>query len=398
VKKWLSLAASVVLCLALVVGVACGGGEEEEEGVKEVKFGFGLPLAGIYGAAIGLPAKQGLELANEYIGEFTVAGEQYKWDLIFEDNGWDAEGGVASATKLIFDNGVNIMTQIGGDAVLAAQPICEESGVLLFTTGIPLDAYGPDKPHTFLGQSFVFANSAALFKYISEAHPEVKTVSVVFEDTSIGHVTGEAIIAAAEYFGLEALGSEYFPPGTTEFYPVATKMMSKNPDICYMDTRNLGIMRELGWEGIPFYTLWASTYGDSIGWDKAQGYLIFYPVPLGEGLHEALRPLATEYEERFGAEFGQLSWFYALQLYYMTDALKKAGTVDDVDQIIATLETETLDTPAGQVKFGLRELDGIGHLFMMPCWIGEVRGEEYHVVFEMSTDEAETLSLEIFGE
>ena len=113
-KKWLPLTAIVVLCLALVVGVACGG-EEEEEGVKEVKFGFGLPLSGIYGAALGIPAKQGLELAIEKIGEFTVAGERYKWNLIFEDNGWDSEGGVASATKLIFEDGVDIMSQIGGD-------------------------------------------------------------------------------------------------------------------------------------------------------------------------------------------------------------------------------------------------------------------------------------------
>ena len=396
-KKWLSVAGVMVLCLALVIGIACGGGGEDEEGVKEVKFGIGLPLSGLYGAVIGIPAKQGFELANEYIGEFTVAGESYKWNLIFEDNHWDSEGGVASATKLIFEDGVDIMTQIGGDPALAAQTTCEGAGVILFTTGVPLDAYGQDKPHTFLGQTFVYANSAALFKYISEAHPEVKTASMVFEDTAIGRVTGEAAAAAAEYYGIEWLDAEYYPPGTVEFYPVATKMASKNPDMCYMDTRVLGAMRELGWEGIPFYTLWASTYGDSIGWDKVQGYLIYYPVPLGEGLHESLRPMATEYEERFGAEFGQLSWFYALQLYYMTDVLKKAGTVDDVDQFIATLETETLDTPVGPVKFGLRELEGIGHLFMMPCWIGEIRGEEYHVVFELSTDEAEALAVEIFG-
>jgi branched-chain amino acid transport system substrate-binding protein len=341
VKKWLPLAAIIVLCLAPVVSVACGG-EEEEEGLKEVKFGFGLPLSGIYGAALGIPAKQGLELATEKIGEFTVAGERYKWNLIFEDNRWDSEGGVASATKLIFEDGVNIMTQIGGDPALAAQTTCEESGVILFTTGVPLDAYGPDKPHTFLGQTFVYANSAALFKYISEAHPEVKTASLVFEDTAIGRVTGEAAAAAAEYYGIEWLSPEYYPPGTVEFYPVATKMASKNPDACYMDTRVLGAMRELGWEGIPFYTLWTSTYGENVGWDKVQGYLIYYPIPLGEGLTEPLRPIASEYEDRFGTEFTQLSLYYVTQLYFLTDALKKAGTVDDVDQIIATLETLSL--------------------------------------------------------
>ena len=73
-KKWLSVVAIVVLSLALVIGVACGGGEEEdEEGVKEVKFGVGAPLSGIMGAVLGVPTQQGFELANDYIGEFTVA-------------------------------------------------------------------------------------------------------------------------------------------------------------------------------------------------------------------------------------------------------------------------------------------------------------------------------------
>ena len=87
-----------------------------------------------------------------------------------------------------------------------------------------------------------------------------------------------------------------------------------------------------------------------------------------------------------------------VQLYYMTDALKKAGTVDDVDQIMATLETQTLDSPVGPVRFGLREVDGIGHQFMMPYWVGEIRGGEYHRVFELSIDEAEALVNEIWGQ
>jgi hypothetical protein len=78
-KKWLSVVAIVVLSLALVVSVACGGGEEEEE-VKEVKFGVGLPLTGLYGAVVGTPVTEGYELAADYIGEFSVGGERYKYD------------------------------------------------------------------------------------------------------------------------------------------------------------------------------------------------------------------------------------------------------------------------------------------------------------------------------
>jgi hypothetical protein len=92
-----------------------------------------------------------------------------------------------------------------------------------------------------------------------------------------------------------------------------------------------------------------------------------------------------------------MSYYSVIELYYLTDALKKAGTVDDVDKIIATLETETFDSPVGPVRFGLKELDGIGHQLLMPCYVGEIRGEEYNIVLEMSTDEAEALTVEIFG-
>jgi len=400
VKKWLSIASIVVLCLSLVVGIACGGGGDGDGdgdgGVKEVKFGWGLPLRGVYGAVF-LPAKQALEIANEYIGEFTVAGEQYKWDLIFEDNGWDAEGGVASATKLIFDEGVNMMFQIGGDPAMAAQTICEQSEVILFTSAIPMDAFGPDKPHTFLGQTNTWCNTAALFKYISEAHPEVKTASSVNEDTSTGHEMTDAIAEAAAYYGLEWLAPEFYPSGTTEFYPIATKMVNKDPDLCYADLRNVQPMRELGWEGTAVQWIWGPGYVDRYGSEANEGYLIYYPAPYGEGLPEAMRGLVAEYEDRYGADFSQTAYFYPITLYLMTDALKKAGTVDDVDQIIATLEAETFDTPVGPVRFGLAEMDGIGHLMVMPCWVGEIRDGEYQLVFELSTDESEALTAEVFG-
>jgi ABC-type branched-subunit amino acid transport system substrate-binding protein len=253
---------------------------------------------------------------------------------------------------------------------------------------MPQATFPAAPPHT---------NAAALFKYVSEAHPEVKTASAIPDDTATGHMLAEAAATAAEYYGIEWLDPEYFPPETVEFYPVATNMMSKDPDICYMDIRVITPMREMGWEGISFFGLWATTYGEGIGWENIQGHLHHYPGPHGEGVPESIREMAAEYQQRFGVEFTQLPLYSIVQLYYLTDALKKAGTVDDVGQIIATLETETFDTPVGPVRFGLREVDGIGHQCLWPCWIGEIRGEEYHRVLELSIDEAEALVNEIFG-
>ena len=395
-KKWPSVVAIFILSVALVLGVGCGGGEGAE-GVREVKFGVGLPQRGIWGAMVGTPIKQGYELANDLIGEFTVAGQRYKWNLIFEDNGWSSQGGVASATKLIFEDKVNIMLQVGGDAPLAAEPICEQSGVILFAMGTPLDTFGQDKPHTFQPSPCAPPQAAALFKYVSEAHPEMKTAAAASDDTVSGHMFAEAAAMAAEYYGIEWLGTEYYSPDVVEFYPVATKIASKNPDICYTDPRAIVPLREMGWEGTTCFSWWASDIGVGMGWENIQGHLVYYPMPFGEGLPEPVIEIAAEYEQRFGVEFSQMSYYSVIELYYLTDALKKAGTVDDVDKIIATLETETLDSPVGPVRFGLKELDGIGHQLLMPCTVGEIRGEEYHIVLEMSTDEAEALTVEIFG-
>jgi branched-chain amino acid transport system substrate-binding protein len=397
-KKWLSVAAIVVLSLALIVGVACGGGEDEEEGVKEVKFGVGAPLSGIMGAILGVPTQQGFELANDYIGEFTVAGESYKWNLIFEDNKWSSQGGVASTTKLIMEDGVKFVTHIGGDSAMSAQTMCEESGVILFAAGIPVAAFGPDKPHTFQPGMAAPPTAAALFKYVSEARPEVKTAAAASDDSTTSHMLVEAAEAAAKYFGLEWLGAEYFPPGTTELYPLATKMVSKDPDICFTWINVVPPMREMGWEGISCFADWATSYGEGNGWENFEGHLHYYPSPFGEGLPEAVDEIAAEYEQQYDVEFPQMAFQCVVQLYWLTDALKKAGTVDDVDQIIATLETEDLDTPMGPVRFGLEGIDGIGHQLMMPYSVGEIRGGEYYRVFEMSIDEGEALVNEIWGQ
>jgi ABC-type branched-subunit amino acid transport system substrate-binding protein len=131
VKRWLSVVAIVVLCLALVIGVACGG--EEEEGITELKMGIGVPLSGLYGAVVGVPAKYAYSMAAQDIGVFTVGGQRYRWKLIIEDNLATTAGGVASATKLIFEDGVDFMIQAAASSALAAQPICERSRVILFS-------------------------------------------------------------------------------------------------------------------------------------------------------------------------------------------------------------------------------------------------------------------------
>ena len=102
-----------LLAILLLSTLACGGGEEEEEGVTEIRFGLGLPLSGLFGAAVGIPSKQAFELTADRISVFEVGGKQYRWKVIIEDNlGGSAEGGLATTTKFIYEDGVDFMLKL----------------------------------------------------------------------------------------------------------------------------------------------------------------------------------------------------------------------------------------------------------------------------------------------
>ena len=394
-KKWSSAVAIAILCLALVIGVACGGGEAAKE-VKEVKFGFAAPLSSMLGYFVGLPAKQGIELASEMIGEFTVAGERYRWDVICEDNGYTSAGGVASATKFVFDDGVKFMHQTGSDAALGAQPLCEAKGVILSISGAGVEAFGADKPHTFQFSPTYMAHTPVLFQWLTTACPEVETVAIAMGDDRTGYEIADVAVTAAEYFGLEVVSVEYFRSDMMEFTSLATKLVSKEPDLFIGNPLVLASMREMGWDGLAAFYGWSTTTAVLAEWDNVEGLLVYQPNPFGEGLPQALKDFAAEYQARYDEEFTMSSYYPATMLYVLTEALKQAGTVDDVDKIIEALETEAFDTWLGPLRFGGQELVGIDHLLMWPAPIAEIEGRDYHVIYEMSADEAEALAIEVY--
>ncbi|MBA7644707.1 hypothetical protein ES703_52452 [subsurface metagenome] len=86
-------------------------------------------------------------------------------------------------------------------------------------------------------------------------------------------------------------------------------------------------------------------------------------------------------------------------IFFLTDALKQAGTVDDMEAIVATMETSKFDTLIGPLGYGLEELNGIGHAAIYPSPIMQVTGAyEYELLHMYTAEETEALMLEVYGE
>jgi ABC-type branched-subunit amino acid transport system substrate-binding protein len=394
-KKWLSVAAIVVLCLALVIGVACGG--ETEEGVTKLKMGIGLPLSGLYGAVVGVPAKYAYSFAIEDIGEFTVGGEQYRWEPIFEDNMATTAGGMASATKLIFEDDVDVMIQAAASSALAAQPLCQEKGLIHLVAGVNPEYFTPDTPQFFQSSGTWAVNVTPFFDWLSKEHPEVKRIASAVPDDDNGYALIDAFDACADYYGLEVVAAELVPVTTTEYYPVATRIMARDPDLVISAGASFAaIMWDMGYEGLSATWWWLPGYAEQVGWDRCQGYLIFMPHAVA-GLWPEAEALIEEFEDRYDVE-ATTSIFWALvSMYLCTDVLRQAGTVDDIDKIIETMETGTFDTMIGPLKYGGEALNGVGHIAIWPSPIYEVVGEhEYRVMDVYTVEETEAILAEVY--
>ena len=396
-KRWLSLAAIVVLAMALVIGAACGGGgEEEEEGVTELKLGIGIPLTGALGAAVGLPVKYGYEMGAEKIGVFEVAGEQYRWNFIFEDNLFSSQGGYSSAMKFIHEYHVDFMDQVGADAGLAVQSICEELGMILITSTCDFTDFTPDRPHFFQTSATWSIHVPVFFDWLTAEHPEVHRVACILGDDRTGHSLGDALAASADYYGLEIVIEEYVVVGAADPLPFANKIMDREPDL-YVGTVDIyDLMVAMGYEGLAASSYWTETGPEQVGWEKVEGYLLFLPSAVGE-VWDEVPAFREEYIDRYGMEFNPGAFYAANMAYVMTNVLKQAGTVDDVDKIIETMETESFDTLVGPIGYGLEELNGIGHVAIYPTPIMQVVGEDqYELLAYYSPEETEAIAVAVF--
>lgn len=226
--------------------------------------------------------------------------------------------------------------------------------------------------------------------------PTMVLVPQVVDAVSIPVVAAGGIADARGFVAALALGAEGVQMGTCF---VTTKecvahQNFKDGIVNASDTGTVITGRKLG----PARIL-KNEFASKIlaGWERCEGFYITTAHAYADAF-PAADPVKEEYERRYDAPFGAPQFFMANILYVYTQALQRAGTVDDVDRIIETLETQTFDSLCGPVFFGLEELNGIGHVCIWPVPIFRVVGEnEYEIITRYTAEEVEALTLEIYG-
>jgi len=214
---------------------------------KTLDIGIATPLTGPH-AYIGNQVQNATLIAideQNAQGGVTIGGQKYMLNAIIRDTKQDVALGTSIAEELIFDKNVKVIIGPFISDAVGAQKVTEPNKVITFLAQVTMPGMsGPEKPYTFfwtptLEQLYVNTSS-----YVQKFYPEAKTVVSIAPDIPTIPAFLGAIKAVLPQYGLEWMGLEKFPLGTSDLTPIIARALDKNPDI--VDTCATGGMAGLG--------------------------------------------------------------------------------------------------------------------------------------------------------
>jgi branched-chain amino acid transport system substrate-binding protein len=347
-----------------------------------LKIGNMAPLSGKY-ALWGIPMSRGVELMADKInaeGGIKVGSKTYHIKLIRADTKTTVEGAVAQANKLVFNDKVKfIFGPCMSAGALSLQPVTEKNKVILMPWVYSPKILGQDKPYTFRLYAVGGQSSLAIFMYLKEHRPDVKTIAMVAPNDETGWGTSKMAKRKAKEIGYKDVSEEFVDRGVIDFFPVLSKMLSKKPDAIILNsitpgnaTLVLQQARQLGYKGI---LAGQSLYDtrmmvEKAGVEAAEGFIyrslnLIAPDATPE-MHEFYNNYANKYKEEISPIAP--STYAALMILKM--AIESAGTVDTTE-VAKAMENIEGRQPWGRGRFSMGGLKTFGakHQIVEPVWL-----------------------------
>jgi branched-chain amino acid transport system substrate-binding protein len=325
---------------------------------ETVKVGVLLPLTGAQ-AKFGEIEKRSFEMAAEEINaKGGVNGK--KIELLFEDDTGKPDVGRSGMEKLISREKVPVIT--GGyssSVTAAAAPVAQRFQVpFVICTGSADDITEKGYNYVFRINQFASEYPNAVESFLKEVAKDVKTVALLYENSSFGQSSSKSFEEDAKRLGLKIIVKEGYQAGAIDFKPILTKVKAANPDMIYMvsyvmdasllmrQSKELRINPKMFVGGGAGFTLpeFAKSAGDAAnGVFSATLWIETLPFPGAKAYFDNFKKKYGSETEYHGAEA------YAA-MYVVADALKRAKSITPKD-VRDALTTTDMKTAFGPVKF-----------------------------------------------
>ena len=394
-QKGSSWAMVLLLVVALVLAsVGCGKEEQREGGI--LKIGALLSLTGP-GAFAGLAFQASVDMAVSEVnanGGLTVGDVKYDTiKVVYYDDKYSAAEAVTGIKKLVEVDGVrHVIGPVGSPSMMSIADIVEANKVLVLGAGSIPERIGPSKPHIFAMFPSAKEMQPAVTQWVTESHPEANSWYGIVPNNDTGWSDITVCLPRLKAAGWTILGWELYDPTTTDFYPMLTKIMAKNPDMIDVGSSSPGAMSliwkqlgELGYDGLKLSFSGLSpqallkTAGPEGVREGVMSWFDYEGDKILDTEREFVSRLATFSGRTPGLDFDAFS---AMGAYDATlilfDAMIKAETTDPTKlaAYIQDMEYEAVD---GVVTFGGVKTFGIKRMVQKDIMVGYWDGDAvYH--------------------
>jgi branched-chain amino acid transport system substrate-binding protein len=334
-----------------------------------IKIGVIAEAQAIAGASIPQAAQLAADEINAKGG---IDGRQVQ--IVTYDNHSSAADSVRAFQRAVSEDHVNaVIASYISEVVLALEPWTGRLKTVMVTPGAASDVITQNIKKNYDQNKYTFhgyLTSSALAELVCAAGKDMlvdglkmKTAVIMSEDAAWTTPLDEGYQKCLPQIGLKVLDHIRFSPDTTDFTPIFNKIEGEKPDVIITGISHVGVQPTVQWKNqqvpIPMFgissqatnaTFWKDTNGATAG--------VLFQAVSGPGVAVTPRtlPFVDAFTKKYGAPPSYAGYTAYDEVYYLCDAIKRAGS-DDSDKLVTALEQTNWEGTIGQIRFQGRDTD-----------------------------------------
>ncbi|WP_146985360.1 ABC transporter substrate-binding protein [Bradyrhizobium macuxiense] len=328
-----------------------------------LKIGVIAEAQAIAGASIPQAAQLAADEINAKGG---IDGR--KIEIVSYDNHSSSADSVRAFQRAVNEDKVNVViSSYISEVVLALEPWASRLKTPFVTPGAASNEISKSVHADYEKNKYTFhgyLTSAALALSVCDAAKELlvdqkhmKTAVIMSEDAAWTKPLDVGYEECLPKIGLKVVDHIRFSPDTTDFTPIFNKVEAAKPDVIITGISHVGVQPTVQWKNqqvpIPMFGISSQATNETFGKDTndaAEGVL-YQGV---SGPNVAVTPKSVPFAEGFKKRYGNYPSYAGYtaydEVYYIADAVKRAGSVE-ADKMVDALEKTDWEGTIGRVQF-----------------------------------------------
>jgi branched-chain amino acid transport system substrate-binding protein len=318
-------------------------------------------------AVAGSSIPMGAQLAAD---EINAAGgiDGRKIEIVSYDNHSSSAESVRAFQRLVNEDHVNaVIASYTSEVVLALEPWAGRLKTVMVTPGAASDVITQNIAKDYEHNKYTFhgyLTSTSIAQSVCDAAKDLlvkdlkmKTAVIMSEDAAWTTPLDVSYEKCLPQIGLKVLDHIRVSPDTTDFTPIFNRIEGLKPDVMITGISHVGTQPTVQWKSqqvpIPMFGI-SSQATNSTFWKDTNGATegVLYNAVSGPDVAVTPKtlPFVTAFQKRFGNFPSYCGYTAYDEVYYIADAIHRAGSTDP-DKLVEALEKTDWVGTIGRIQF-----------------------------------------------